>query len=328
MKIFPHLGAALALAVSATAQTVYLPDNDPTAGTCNVIPFGSTSPGSFYNSKMQLRVTAAELGGVANIITGLGFACCGSGDGEYGALKIVMDHIPSSQATSSTFANNLTAAATTVLDVQDYVWNITADTWNEIGLQNYFVFNGVDDVIIEINCSQSLTPAGMRRGTRPRVYWYGASGPAAATGTLSNSATKIEVSMLSARTSTYGRACPGSNGSPLIGFSGSAQVGNTLNLDLINGLPNGIALVLIGETNAAPYPFDLTSLGMPGCSGYIDLAFSDIAICDPSGNASYPLQIPLSAVSAKLYAQYAVFDAAANAFGVTTTNYGRFVCGN
>ncbi|MCK5945179.1 MAG: hypothetical protein KAI24_24530 [Planctomycetes bacterium] len=320
--------ALLTLTAPALAQNFYLPDSNAAVGTCNVIPFGQSTAGGFYNGKMQLRATAAELGGVANLITGLGFACCSSGDGEYGSLTVVMDHIPPSQATSATFANNLTPAAQTVLDVQNHVWNITANAWNEIGLQDFFVFNGVDDVIIEITSSQSLTPGGMRRGTRPRLYWFGSSGPAAPTGTLSNTGTKIEISMLTARTSTYGRACTGSNGAPLLGFSGSAQVGNTLSFDLINGVQNGVAILLLGTTNAAPFPIDLGSIGMPGCYSYTDLAWSDLVVCDAAGSATFSWQLPTSGAGSRFYAQYACLDLGANALGFTMTNYGRVLAGN
>ena len=321
------LPCILMLSASAVAQNFYIPDNDPTMGTCNVIPFGNTTAGTFYNSRMQVRATAAELGGQGNLITGLGFACCGTGAGTYTSLEIVIDHIPSGQPLSTAFAANLTATAMPVLTVGNYTWNLDANTWNEVGLQQFFPYNGVDDIVIDITAIGSICPGGMRRGTNTRVYWTAASGAPPATGTLSSSATKFEVSMLTARTSSYGAGCPGTNGTPLLSFSGSAVVGSTVSVDLINGVPGGIALLLAGTTNASPYPLDLSFLNAPGCFLYTDLVFTDIALLDAMGVGSYAIPAPTSAAGFLFYTQYACLDPNANGFGFTTSNYGRVLMG-
>jgi hypothetical protein len=325
-----HLFLLFALTSPALAQNYYIPDNDATTGTANVIPFGSTSTtSSFYNCRMQVRFTAAELGGVANIITGLGFAASGTGAANYGALHIAMDHIPAAQALTTTFASNLTGNEVTVLSSTNYTWNVTANTWSEIGLQNSFVFNGTDDVIVDITTSQGTAPAGFRRSsTNQRVYATSATGPLPPTGTLTVTATKFELSMLTARTSSYGTGCAGNNGTPLLGFSGSAQAGNTVSVDLQNGVPGGLALMIASTTNAAPFPIDLTFLSMPGCFLYTDLSFIDIVVLDGSGAGSYPIAVPTASIGALIYTQYACIDAGANPFGATTSNYGRVLTGN
>ncbi|HEX5053403.1 MAG TPA: hypothetical protein VFZ65_16620 [Planctomycetota bacterium] len=327
MRYLPLL-SLLALGTQALAQNWYVPDNDATMGTINVIPFGSTGTGSFYNCRMQVRATAAELGGLPNLITGLGFAAGGTGRAHYTTLDIVMDHIPAAQALSTTFASNLTVNAVPVLSAANYTWNVTANTWNEVGLQIPFVFNGVDDVIIDITTTEGTAPSGMRRGTNQRIYATSASGPTGPTGTSSASATKFEISMLTARVSSYGDGCPGSNGTPLLGFSGSAQVGNTVAFNLSNGVQNGLALLLAGTTNAFPFPFELTPLSAPGCYAYTDLAFTSIVLLDPAGAGTVPLPIPPALVGFLFYTQYACLDLAANPFGFTTSNYGRVLTGN
>ena len=326
-----HLLAALLCAAPAVAQSWYVPNNDPTTGACNVIPFGDPSPTSpnWSYQKYQTRCTAADLGAAVNLITGLGFAACSAGRSHYDQIEIVIDHIPPSQPHVNTFASNLTPNAVTVLNATNYTWNLTAsNSWHEIGLQNLFVYNGVDDIVVQITTWGGNAPAGFHRDTRQRLYSVGGSAPHGTTGAFDNAAGKIEVSMLTGKVSLHGDGCVGSNGTPALNFSGSPVVGNTLSFDLTNGVPNGIALFFAGFSNAFPFPFDLTILGMPGCYAYTDLTVTSALFLDPLGAGSFPLPIPASAVGLLFYGQYAVLDPAANAFGFTTSNYGRVHTGN
>jgi hypothetical protein len=318
----------LFVACPVLAQNWYVPDSDPTLGTCNVIPFGSTVGGSFYNVKYQTRCTAADLGGAVNLITGLGFASCNTGRSHFDSLEIVIDHIPASQPLVTTFASNLTAAAVTVLSSTNYTWNVTANAWNEIGLQQLFVYNGVDDIVVQITTVNGIAPAGFHRGTRERIYWASSSGTPPASGTSGNAAGKIEVSMLTGKLSSHGDGCPGSNGTPLLTMQGTGQVSTTVSFDLTNGVQGGIALFIAGTTNGGPFPFDLSVLGAPGCFAYTDLGITNVVLLDGVGAGSVVLPIPAGAAGVLLYAQYAVLDVPANAFGFTSSNYGRLHAGN
>jgi hypothetical protein len=320
----------LTAAAPALAQNWYVPDNVATTGACNVIPFGQPGPGSFANCRYQTRLLASDLGATANIVTGLGFAPCGPGRAHFDTLEIVLDHIPPSQLMTTTFASNLTPAAVTVLSATNYTWNVTAgNAWIEIGLQSLFVYNGVDDVVVQITTANATAPGnGAHRGTRERIYWIGASGSPPPTGSTDFAAGKIEVSMLMGRTSSHGDGCLGSNGTPSLGFTGSPVQGNTITFDLTNGVQNGIALLVAGFTNAAPFPFDLGVVGAPGCSQFTDLGVTLVALTDPAGAASIPLAIPPAFVGFRFFTQYAVLDPAANAFGFTTSNYLNVLTGN
>jgi hypothetical protein len=325
-----HAFALVVLLAAAplAAQNLHFPSDTPSVGTCNAIPFGTATPGGFSNCRMQLRFTAAELGGVANLITGLGFAPCGTGRANFGALQVVIDHIPAQQPWSTTFAANLSQSAVTVLDGVNYSWNVTANVWNEIGLQTFFVFNGVDDVIVDITTTTATSPGSFRRDVRPRLISFTGTGPAPAAGSITNTGTKIEVSMLMARTSSHGVGCAGGNGVPTLGFSGSAQQGGAITFQASNGLPAGIGLLAFGFTNAAPYPFDLGILGAPGCSAYSDLSVSAALLLDPTGAAALPLAIPAGLSGFRFFTQFAPLDLGANAFGFTTSNYLNVLTGN
>jgi hypothetical protein len=325
-----HVFAVLLCAAPALAQNWYIPDNSLSTGGCNVIPFGQSPGGPFYQAKYQARVTSADLGGAPVVITGLAFAPCNAGRAHYDSLQIVMDHIPASQPLVNTFASNLTPAAVTVLSGTNYTWNVPANMWYEVGLQTLFVYNGVDDLVIEITSVNGTAPVqGMRSGSRQRLYWIAASGTPPATGTLGTSAAlKMEISMMMARASSHGDGCLGSNGTPTLNFSGSPVVGNTLSFDLTNGVPSGVALFFAGFSNAAPFPFELSIIGMPGCYAYTDLTVTAALFLDPLGAGSFALPIPASVVGLLFYGQFAVLDPPANTFGFTTSNYGRVFTGN
>src|SRR5262245_43034301 len=310
------------------AQNWAVPDNLPAAGGCNVIPFGSTVGSSFYNTKLQTRVTAADLGGLPNLVTGLGFASCAAGRAHYDHIEIVIDHIPAAQPLSTTFASNLTPAAYPVLSAANYTWNVTGNAWNEIGLQLPFAYNGVDDLVVQITTvNGTAPPVGFRTGTRQRIYWTAAAGSPPPTGIADLSASKVEVSMLMARISSHGDACVGSYGLPTLTTVGTGQPGTLIAFNLSNGLPNGLALSIIGTDLFEP-PVELSGLGMPSCYAYMHFAITNFMLLDGAGATSFAAVIPLSFFGFPVFSQYGVYDPAANAFGWTASNYGRVYIGN
>src|SRR5688572_6957244 len=103
MRTYRPVLATLALAGAAAAQAYYVPDNNAAAGGCNVIPYGSVAPSTTWsNQKYQALVLATDLGSVPGVITGIGFAPCGSGDRDFDSLTIVLDHVPAATTTLST----------------------------------------------------------------------------------------------------------------------------------------------------------------------------------------------------------------------------------
>jgi len=323
-----HLAFALLVpCVSAFAQNFYVPDSDPTIGTCNSIPFNQTS--SIY----QTVVDAADLGSAAQVITGLGFAACGTGVHSYGSMEIVMDHTQAATL-SSTFAQNLTASAQTVLQVTDHDWQVTQDTWNEIGLQRPFFYNGVDRVVIQVtfqnHAFQGSGSGSFHRDSRQRVYsnnWT----TLPTTGASSNAAAKMVLSVVTAGASSFGSGCVGSNGLvPDASFTGTPQLGQNCSFDIANAQAASVCFLVTGSSIGAPFPNDLGPLGAPRCRQYFGIDGTFAAFTDAQGSGSVAVTVPNqpTLLGAIVYGQWACVDLAANTVGITTSDYVRVAVGN
>jgi hypothetical protein len=342
MRICLLAAAASCLAATVPAQAWYIPNSSPTGVACNVIPFGDLVPSATWgNQKYQTIVMASDLGSTAGIITGLGFSPCGSGDRDFDAIQIVMDHIPAATTTLSTvFASNLTPNAVTVLNATNFTWRQFGNTWTDIGLQSFFVFNGVDNLVIDVTLFNSrgnqgtppITVSGMNRETRQRVYAFGWSGTPPVpplSGNTDMAALKMEITMLMARTSLHGRGCPQSNGvRPDHTYTGTPQLGQPMSFDLGGALPNSVAVLAVGTYTGIPFPMDLASYGFPGCFAYFAIANTVVAVASPAGTASVPVTVPSSTglVGGRLYSQY--FCLNPNTSALTSSNYGQLLIGN
>ena len=225
----------LACIVLATAtlpaQSFFIPDVDASTGSCNVFPFGSTGGA---NIKYQQLVSAAELGNAPGLITGIGFAQCGEGIHHFDSLEVRLAHKPGNPTLVANFALNLQNDVTTVVAGSNYDWNLPASSWQEVGLQQAFAYNGVDNLIVEVTARGSqwtatgaLGSSGMRAGSHQRVYANNWTSAPPASGTLTGTfALKVEIDMGVAKVSSYGRGCAGSSGlAPRMAVIGLPQLG-------------------------------------------------------------------------------------------------------
>jgi hypothetical protein len=334
MRLSAALLTASLIAAPAVAQgtAFYIPDNIASTGTCNVIPFGQTASSTTWaNQRYQTFVTAVDLGNTPGTITGLGFAPCGTGIHNSQSIKITLAHVPSGFSFASTdFDNNLNvigSGATVVLDQTNYSWLKTQDAWSSVGFDGTFGYDGVSDLLVDIIVVGNDATNGsssMHRDTRPRLYAYGWSGSPPATGTVSNSALKMQVQMQCADMSIYGAGC----GNLSLAMGGLASLGNTMTIDASGG-GSGFPIALnIGTFNSSPFPIDLTPFGFRGCS-LLSSAESTIGgVTDGSGNATNALTIPNNAnlTGVRLFFQYVHINPGAPT-GVATSNGGRAVLG-
>jgi hypothetical protein len=326
MRGLPVLASTL-LASSLCAQSFVMPPGTlPSVGTCNAFPFSTT------NMRYQALITAADLSNTAGSICCLSLAPCTTGVRSMATITVKMAHF-SGAAMTTTFDSNLNTPgpAVTVLDSVNYQWIQVANAWNDIGLQNPFAYNGVDNLVVEVLVTGSAGVSGTthRDATNQRVYLGSYTGQL--TGTNGGlTAFKMRVSMGDASTQLFGAGCAGSAGTPAFSFIGTAQLGQVLGFDCVNTPPLGITFMIMGNDSHLPvYPLDLGVAGAPGCTLYHNLLFVVSVPSDGSGRALTRLQLPQDPTLAclPLYFSYLVFDPPANALGLTSSNYGRAVLG-
>ena len=310
---------ALVLAGAAVAQTcIYSPDNSATTGSCNVIPFGQIANSTTWsNQKYQQVVPAATLGNNAMLIRELGFAACGSGTRTFRSIKITIDQTTNSPL-SLTFAANLSPLATVVLDTTDYVWQNTASVWNRIGLARSYVYiPSRGDLVIDVEV-QGAAFAGSTHGFRtgstlPRVYAFGWTGSAPATGSTDNASLKVEVCTDLADAQAYGAGCRGQqNGVPTISASAQPRINTPgFAINLAGAAATRPTILVLGGNALPPFPLDLAVIGLPGCRLFCSADLMSGGATDPSGNRTFPLGIPNDPglVGARLFAQHFVLDA-------------------
>ena len=317
----------LVLSCALAAQSYFIPSDTPTVGTCNVIPFGDAGSATWSNQIYQTIATAADLGGTAGRISGIAFAPCGTGVHRNGRLRITLSHVPAGYVLAASFAANLPSPVV-VLDQTNFVWPITANQWNEVGVNGTFVYDGVSDVVMEVIAEGNTNTGGIgcHRDVRPRAYATGWVGTPPATGTVATGALKWSLTRCVATATAFGEGCFGLAHS----YTGLPQLGATvLDANLTGCAANSPAYLIIGTNNGAPFPIDLSFLGFTGCSLYHDVAIVVATTADGAGNATVPLGPVPNLASwrcANILTQGANLNVAAPG-AVTTSNYIRLLFG-
>jgi hypothetical protein len=131
----------------------------------------------------------------------------------------------------------------------------------------------------------------------------------------------------------YGAGCTGSLGVPAwSSISNSRPVlGTTLNTEITN-VPNGLAVLGLGVSNTASgaltLPFDLTVIGMTGCTLLADPLVSQVVSGSPP-TVTWSLAVPNdpALIGFVLFGQAFPLDPAANPFGFTASNAARIKVG-
>lgn len=137
-----------------------------------------------------------------------------------------------------------------------------------------------------------------------------------------------------ARIQTFGSGCSGNNGvlgmtpaSGLLPVIGQVFVVQIASVPLSVPNPGFFVPVLpyigfdITNTGGASLPRDLSPIGMPGCTQYVD-PFQVVWLFTPSGSTSWAIQIPNVQGFAGLHAylQAAAYDPSANPLGLVASN--------
>ncbi|MBI5851585.1 MAG: hypothetical protein HZB39_11265 [Planctomycetes bacterium] len=144
---------SLSLVVAAAAQTtnpIRYPQANTDGSSGQIIPLGfSTSSGNFDEGRWQQLIQARYLPSTGGVILGLEVLSQASLTATYPTLQITMSLVPPGGTLSTTFANNLPQPVPVFSHLaHTIVW--TARQWQTIPLDIPFVYDGVSDVVVEI----------------------------------------------------------------------------------------------------------------------------------------------------------------------------------
>ncbi len=127
-----------------------------------------------------------------------------------------------------------------------------------------------------------------------------------------------------------GQGCNGSNGkAPTLTYPGAPVQGNpNFQLDLVDCPASVKARMMLGLSNTSysfppvALPLDLGIIGAPGCSLDVGILLEFNFFTNGLGELHLPLTLPVDPANhgLTLYVQFALFDPAANAVGLTTSN--------
>ncbi|MEO6596175.1 MAG: hypothetical protein ABIP94_15615 [Planctomycetota bacterium] len=131
----------------------------------------------------------------------------------------------------------------------------------------------------------------------------------------------------------YGLGCAGTLGIPVLSaLNGSRPVLSTTFQAQLAGLPLNVGLMAWGFSDTlwgtVPLPFDLASIGMPGCPLQLDPVNLDLLL-GASGSALWSAAIPSSStfMGAEFFTQGVSLDPTANAAGLVLSNAARACVG-
>jgi len=314
------LGFVLA-STTLVAQSAFVPPGTlPDIGTANAFPFNTS------DMRYQALIMASDLGSVPGVIWGFALAPSASGNLAYGQVTMKMAHL-SSPTLSTDFATNLAAGEITTMDKLNWSWPVAGNVWNQVDMQFPFVYNGVDNVVVEFTVLGRASGVAMRRdATNQRVYQGSYVGqPTGTNGGLTGF--KMRLLMGDAGMSSFGRGCSGTGGLvPALVLSGSSQLGQLYNHDLTNAAPLSAAALLVGFDSIDQ---DLGLFGYPGCRLYVTSLATLFSATDVAGVATAITGVPNSATftGIKIYSQWGVLDLGAPN-GLSASNYARALLGN
>lgn len=97
---------------------------------------------------------------------------------------------------------------------------------------------------------------------------------------------------------------------------------------MTGGSPGTTAFLVIGQTDTGAFPFDAGPIGAPGCNIWNDWLLLAPAATDKSGNATLKFVVPKVGGAPRSYCHWWNFDKAANALGVTSSNYAKILLGD
>ena len=304
MRILLLLSMVLAVSGAALADEIYVPDNLPTTGSTNVIPFSA----SFMNidCRYQALYFAKYLGGKPYFIKEMSFAAASTGSLSTSQMQIRISLFPGSTL-SATMDQNIPAPVT-VLDAP-HTYSHTLGTWSPIGLKTAFVYNGKDNIVVDIRykggSNQGSGGFKFTSNAIPRNWAYGNYNATQQSGsdTIAGLKTRFTVDRIS------------------ITASGKASPGAMVTLNLLAPGDGGLPYQIGSSLGTGPIPIDTRQLGLSldalldvTVNGYLPMIFKNYAgILDAAGKGKGTIDIPNlpALVGVKFHSAFVTIDTTA-----------------
>lgn len=141
--------AAFASLVTAQAKQHCVPDSNPATGSSNAWPF-TTNGNAGPNWRYQFLIQASQMPSNAITITDIAFAPISTTLFTATQCQIRMANTNAQTLTTlSCYDNVLGPSATTVFN-GPMTYQLTANTWSSMGLQNSFTWDGTSNLVVEI----------------------------------------------------------------------------------------------------------------------------------------------------------------------------------
>jgi hypothetical protein len=335
-SVLLSLGSVLALALLAPAQAcTFYPTDTPASGTPDPRPFGNGNPldPAYGTMRYQIQVPTSVLGAQPLDIRQISVAPAGTSTRTFTELQLRMGHNPNPLTTQMVF--NLVGFTANPVQLQQLTFSTVADQWLSLGMAQPFHYNPANGMLVlefyvrQAGAVLSAGNSGFRTDPAIPFVWTSGSGY---NGTIvAGGGIKVRFCTDAYGFIEYGDGgCVGStNLTPHLSYSGSAQVGNTINIHLTDAppMPN-TAAVLIFSFRPRGGPLDLGGYGAPGCKARV---FGDVASWLFTSNGTLTTSIPLPpglVPGLTMWNQWFVFDPPANALGVISSNFGDFMIGS
>ncbi|MCB9868440.1 MAG: hypothetical protein H6837_01205 [Planctomycetes bacterium] len=335
--------ALLALVTSLTAQTqkrVFISDGNPSAGSSNTFPW------SQEGLRYQLIFTAAQMGNVPCVVNDILVApqlsmTPSPKTAVYDDIEIRMGMTSQSVPTTNWSTNNPNP---TVVYRGPLRATFETGKWREMGLPKTFLYLPLapaNNLCVEIiqwkfNPARRTETVSIRAVTAPstvtRAFYYLWTTAQATPPTIGSGACKMGLICDNGSFAVTETGCQSSRSTPLsIGATTFPQWGKPFGVTLTGALPTSPVFLAIGLSDTIGFgttlPIDGALLGAPGCFLWNENRLQVGSVTDGTGAASLNFTIPAGGGNPRLYVHWWNLDNAANALGVTTSNYGKILLG-
>lgn len=313
----------------------FLPSDTPASGIADPRPLGNgnASDPSYGTMRYQMQVPAAVLGNQPLTIQELFVAPAGSHTRIYTEIQVRFGH--SANPLSAQMVTNFTGGTSRPVQYSQIQYDAVADTWLPLGMAIPFQYNpAFGSLVLEF----FVRGAGVQPGgtgstgmrTDPSIPFVWTSGQGYSGTVVSGGGIKLRLCTDTYGTIDYGvGGCIGSNGlRPTLSYTGSPQIGNTLQVRLDDAPAASSLAILVFSSGPRVGPLDLTGIGMTGCDARV---FGTLLLTQVITGGSHQVAVPLPSglpTGQRLWNQWFCIDLPANPFGVTASNFGRFLIGN